>query len=635
MSKNRRKLSRELSMGLLLMATPIFILSLGLLFALSHELIHEKVSESMNSMVNTTLHRVKYYMNTVETPAKSNAWMLKENFTSDSLVAVSNRIVRLNRNVISSSVFVVPGVCKDCGHTFSVYSTYHGDSLATYRETEYDYLERPCYTQVVNSGTACWVDPYIEYLEGKVDHRKAIATYSLPVKMEDGRIVGVVTADFSFSRMADILDKEEKPYSNAYYMLLGGDGRYLMHPDTTRLFKKTIFTDADLNKDKELIALGHEMTSGNHGTMHIKTNGELYHVSYCPVPGTDWSLALVCPDSDAMKGYHHLGYIIILLILIGLLLILLRCHHVVKRMIRPINSLIDITKKMADGHYDEKIPMTNNKSVVGTLQNCFSLMQQSLNERMGKLRKDVYEIGCHNKELKQARWEVDETVKKRNQYLYHLIQQMHMPLNVITGFADMLGDSSKGKNVISEENLSSITTMMKSNVNSMNRMVLMMLDATETDATDKMVVERVDEVACNEMARECVNYTLSHFHDKAIQIESELSDNIYILTNRLYLVRVLRELLYNAVNHSDGKHVMLHVGKTKTAVRFTIQDIGPGLSSAAAEAVYKSFTQVDEMPTVKGIGLPLAKRHITALGGNFLIDTDYHEGCRIVVEMPL
>jgi signal transduction histidine kinase len=262
-------------------------------------------------------------------------------------------------------------------------------------------------------------------------------------------------------------------------------------------------------------------------------------------------------------------------------------------------------------------------------------MQQSLNERMGKLRKDVYEIGCHNKELKQARWEVDETVKKRNQYLYHLIQQMHMPLNVITGFADMLGDSSKGKNVISEENLSSITTMMKSNVNSMNRMVLMMLDATETDATDKMVVERVDEVACNEMARECVNYTLSHFHDKAIQIDSELSDNIYILTNRLYLVRVLRELLYNAVNHSDGKHVMLHVGKTKTAVRFTIQDIGPGLSSATAEAVYKSFTQVDEMPTVKGIGLPLAKRHITALGGNFLIDTDYHEGCRIVVEMPL
>ena len=635
MSKSHRKLSRELSMGLMLMAAPIFILSLGLLFAQSHALIHEKVSKSMNSTLNTTLHRVKYYMNTIETPARANAWMLEENFTADSLMAVSNRIVRLNHNVISSSVFVVPSVCKDCGPNFSVYSTYHGDSVATYRETDYDYQERPCYTQVVNSGTACWIDPYIEYMESKVDHRKAIATFSLPVKMEDGRIVGVVTADLSFSKMADILNEEEKPYLHAYYMLLGGDGRYLMHPDTTQLFKKTIFTDADPSKDKEVIALGHEMTSGNHGTMHVWKNGELYHITYRPVPGTDWSLALVCPDSDAMKSYHHLGYIIIVLILIGLLLILLRCHHVVKRMIHPINKLINITKKMTDGHYDEKIPEAHDKSVVGKLQNCFALMQQSLNDRMGKLRKDVYEIGRHNEELKQARRQVDEMVKRRNQYLYHLIQQMNMPLNVIMGFADMLGDNSNGKNLVKDEELSSITSMMKSNVTSMNRMVLMMLDATETDATEKLALERVDEVACNTLAQECVDYTLTHYRDTTIQLESELQDTVYILTNRYYLVCVLRELLYNAVDHSDGKHIKLHVDKTKTTVRFTVQDVGPGLSAEAAEAVYVPFTQMDEMLTGVGIGLSLAKRHVSALGGSFLIDTAYYDGCRIVVEMPL
>ena len=635
MSKNRRKLSRELSMGLMVMAAPIFILSLGVLFALSHNLIHEKVSESMNSMLNTTLYRVKYYMNTIETPARSNAWMLEENFTPDSLAAVSNRIVRLNRNVISSSVFVVPGVCQECGHTFSVFSTYEADKVATYHETDYDYLERPCYTQAFNSGNACWVDPFIEYMEGKVDYRKAIATYSLPVKMEDGRIMGVVTADFSFSSMANILDKEEKPYPHAYYMLLGGDGRYLMHPDTTQLFKKTIFTDADPSKDKDLIALGHEMTSGNHGTMHVRTNGELYHVSYCPVPGTNWSLALVCPDGDAMKSYHYLGYVIIVLILLGLLAILLRCHHVVKRMIKPINRLIDITKKMADGHYDEKIPETDNKSVVGTLQNCFAIMQRSLNERMGKLREEVYNIGRHNEELKQARWQVDETVQRRNQHLYHLTQQMRMPLNVITGFADILGESSNGKNVVSEEELTSITNMMKANVSSMNRMVLMMLDATETDATEKLVCERVDEVACNEMVRECVSYTLSHYRDITIQMDTELNDGICILTNRLYLVRILRELLDNAAKCSADKQITLHVDKTKTAVRFTIQNVGSVLSIKTATEEYTPFTTMDEVPTGKGIGLPLAKRHIVALGGNFLIDTGYHEGCRIIVEMPL
>ncbi len=635
MSKNRHKLSRALSMGLMVLATPIFILSLGILYAESHSLIHEKVAESMASMLNSTQHRVKYYMNTVETPARANAWMLEENFVADSLEAVSNRIVRLNHNVTSSSVFVVPGMCKDCGPNFSVYSTYHGDTVATYREVEYDYQERACYTQAVNSGTACWVDPYIEYMESKVDHRKAIASFSLPVKMEDGRIVGVVTADLSFSKMADILNEEEMPYPHAYYMLLSGDGRYLMHPDTTQLFKKTIFTDADPSKDKEVIALGYEMISGNHGTMHVWKNGVLYHVSYCPVPGTNWSLALVCPDSDAMKTFHHLGYIIILLIIFGMLAILLRCHHVVKRMIRPVNQLIDITKRMTDGHYDEKIPEAHDNSVVAKLQNSFARMQQSLNERMGKLRKDVYELERHNEELKQARHQVDEMVKRRNQYLYNLTQQMNMPLNVIMGFADMLGDNSNGKNLVKDEELSSITSMMKSNVNSMNRMVLMMLDATETDATEKLALERVDEVACNTLAQECVNYTLSHFHHATIQLESELQDTVYILTNRYYLVCVLRELLYNAVDHSDGKHIKLHVDKTKTTVRFTVQDVGPGLSAEAAEAVYVPFTQMDEMLTGVGIGLSLAKRHVSALGGSFLIDTAYYDGCRIVVEMPL
>ena len=632
MSKNRRKLSRELSMGLMVMAAPIFILSLGLLFAHSHYLIHEQVTESMNSMLNTTLNRVRYYMNTVETPVNSNAWMIEENFTPDSLMAVSNRIVRLNHNVTSSAVFVVPGMRKECGNYFSAFSTYQNDSVVTYSKTDYDYFEKPCFTQVVNSGNACWVDPFIEHTEKTVDHRKAIGTYSKPVKMEDGRIVGVVTADFSFSRMADILDEEENPYSNAYYMLLGGDGRYLMHPDTARLFKKTIFTDADPSKEKELIALGHEMTSGNHGTMHIKTDGELYHVCYCPVPGTNWSLVLVCPDSDAMKSFHQLGYVIVALILIGLFIILLRCHHVVKRMVRPVNRLIDVTGKMANGHYEETIANTHDKSVIGTLQNCFILMQHSLNERMGKLRQDVYEIGQHNEELKQARWQVDETVQRRNNYLYHLSQQMRMPLNVITGFADILGESSNGKNLVSEEELTSITNMMKSNVSSMNRMVLLMLDATETDATEKLVCERVDEVDCNEMARDCVDYMSDHFRDITIHLESELQDGVCILTSRIYLLHALRELLYNAVNHSDGKHITLHVDQTKTMVRFTIQDVGSGLPAEAAEAVYTPFAINDEMPT--DIGLAQVKRHVEALGGHLVIDADYHEGCRISVEMP-
>jgi len=40
------------------------------------------------------------------------------------------------------------------------------------------------------------------------------------------------------------------------------------------------------------------------------------------------------------------------------------------------------------------------------------------------------------------------------------------------------------------------------------------------------------------------------------------------------------------------------------------------------------------MPEGVGLGLPLARRHAKHLGGKLTIDPDYHDGCRIVIEMP-
>ena len=586
MRVNRRKLSKELTMGILLMTAPIFILSLGLLFIQSRYLIHQEVTESSQSMLNTMLHRIKYYMNTVETAANSNVWLLEERFTPDSIRSVPERTKRLNHNITCCKVITAPEELKSYGYN------------------------SPKYT-VNKDGT--------------------VSTYRCPIKMKDGRLVGILAANFSFSRMAEILDEFEHPYPHSYYMLLAGDGRYLMHPDTTKLFKKTIFTDADLKNGKDMIALGHEMTAGNRGNMHVMYNGQRYHVNYRPVPGTDWSLALVCPDSDIMKSYHQLGYVIIALLIIGLSIILLLCHHMVKRTIYPINMLIGITRKMADGQYDEHIPTTSEKTVIGKLQNCFAMMQQSLSERMSSLRQDVYDIRKHNEEQRQARLQAEKTMQKKAHYINYLSQQMRMSLNVITGFADMLGDS---KNAISDEELGSIRQMMKSNVDGMNRMVLLMFDATETDTNEKLVCERLDKLSCDEVAQACIQYTLTHFPQADIQLDNKLAEGTCMLTNKIYLTRILRELLDNAASHSDGKHITLRISQTETHILFTVQDVGPGLPADFAEQTYKPFTKADELPEGVGMGLALVKRHALSLGGKMVIDTDYHDGCRITIEMP-
>ena len=634
MLKPPRKLSTQLSLGIMLMAVPIFLLSLGLLFMQSRTLIHRQVTECSHSMLNTAVHRVRIYMGTIETAANSNAWMLEEHFRPDSIQSVSNRIVRLNTPVISSSVFAVPDQFKSYGHSFSVYTVNQGDTVTTYCKPEYNYFDKACYTHPVNSGHACWIDPFVDNVEGEVDHNEAIATYCRPLRHDDGRIMGVLTTDLSFSRMAKMLNEHNRPYPNAYYILLGGDGRYLIHPDATRLFRKTIFTDADPGKDKDMITLGYEMTAGKQGTIHLHLDGQLYHVSYQPVPGTNWSLALLCPDADAMKSYYSLGYVIITLLVVGLLIILVLCHRVVHRAISPLGRLTEMTQKMADGQFDEPIPTTTQKGIFGHLQNSFAHMQQSLSQRMGSLRRQAASDWQHNQQLSRSKQQVEDAVQRKNRFIYHTTQQIRMPLNVVAGFADVLGESCIDETIVNDEELRNIKDMMNSNVTNINRMVLMLIDASETDVTGKLLCQKLDEVSCNKISQEAVNHVHRHFPQTSIQFETALSDDIHILTDRVFLLCVLIEPLYNAVSHSDGAHIRLRISQTATTVIFTIQDVGPGIPAVRPTPSYKPFTEMDNLSIGVGVGLSLARRHAIGLGGSLTVDPDYHEGCRIVIEMP-
>jgi signal transduction histidine kinase len=627
MVKTRYKLSRELSMAIMLLATPILILALGVLFIESRHLIHQEVINCTQSTLNTTLLRIEKYMNTVETAANANAWMLEQNFRPDSLKSVSNHIVQRNPSVVSSSVFAVPDLLQ--GRTYSLYTVREDNTVTTYEEPEYSYLDMACYTRPVTTGDACWLDPFIDNTESKVNPHAAVATYSRPLRQDDGRIIGVLTTDLSFSHMAKMLDDVEQPYPHAYFMLLGSDGRYLIHPDSTRLFHKTIFTDADPSRDRDIITLGHEMTAGKQGTMHIHFNGDLYHICYQPVAGTNWSMALVCPDSDAMKSYYHLGYLIIALLVIGLLIILVLSNRVVKQAIAPVKKLIETTQQIVDGQYYQTIPTTSDTGVIGQLQNSFAKMHQSLDERMGSLQQQYETLRQDNETLELAKRQAEDTVSRKNHAIHYMTQQLRMPLNVITGFADVLGENSADNQMMNEEELNNVQVLMKNNVVSLDRMLLMMSDATSTDATETLRSDKTDEVSCNKVAQQCISVALSHYPQASIQFETELQDTACILANHNHLAFILCELLYNAAKHSDGKHIVLRVTQTKDSVLFTLQDKGPGLP-ADLDLTYRPFTT----EVAKSLGLPLVNRYTVVMGGTLTIDTDYHEGCRVTVSLP-
>ena len=632
LNRIRKSFSRKLSLGILLMAITIFVVSLGVLFIQSRHIIRTEAVGRTKAVLNTTMQHIIRNLMTIENATNTYGWMIEQQFQPVQILDFTNRIVRLNPHIDGCSISAEPNMFKKYGRYFSAYTIRETDSITTVIEEEYEYFQKIWYKTPRDLNGGCWVVYYddADSLELTIDGM--IASYGKPLYSADSSIVGIISTDLSFLRLSKVM-AEVKPYPHSYFMMVDEEGRYIVHPDSTRLFKQTIFNDADPKKHYDIIALGHEMTSGKQGEMVVNFNGAPCLVCYQPVPGTTWSLAIVCPDSDVLASYYRLTYIVLPLLVIGLITILLLCHRAVTTSIRPLNQLLDKTQAIASGNMEVYIPKIQREDVVGQLQNSFASMLQRLNFHMGSVRYTTEQMQLRNEELEQATLMAKEADKQKTIFIQNVSHQIRTPLNIIMGFAQVLRDTSDDG--LSDEEMKSITDMMNHNSRHLNRMLTMLFDSSDTGLTEELSSQRHELVSCNVIAQDAIKYTYMHYPNLHINYQTEVPDDCRMKSNREYLMKTLRELLYNSAKYSDGKNVTLHVTRSGDNVRFVVEDTGNTITEADYDNIFKFFTKVDDLTEGLGLGLPLAKRHAQNLGGDLILDTNYRDGCRFILEIPI
>lgn len=626
----RHSLAWKLSLGILLMAVPIFLLAIGILFVQSRNQVKTEAMKLASSALNTTMQRLHWYMNIVETATDINDWEVTQHLDPDSILAYSRYIVMLNSHIDGCSISTEPNTFPRYGRYFSAYTVRETDTITTVVEEPYEYFDRIWYKKPRETGKPCWVVYFDdETLELVIEGM--LASYSKPLYNADHQFVGVISTDLSLLRLSKIISAEEPPYPDSYIMMIGEEGRYFLHPDTALLFKKTIFSDADPQQNADIIALGHEMTTGKQGCMRVRINGEPCLVSYQPVPGAPCSLALVCPERSVLKSYNRLGYIVGPLLIIGLLLILLFSSVTVAQAIRPVYKLTGKLQRIAEGHYDDRIPETHHKDVVGRMQNSFATMQESLFRHVSDIQQMNAEAARRNEELVRTSELAKESDRQKSLFIQNVSHQIRTPLNIIMGFAHVLKEN---KGCLPEEETKGITDMMWHNAQMLNRMVMMLFDSSVRGTTEELYANRDEEVSCNEVAHESMAYVLRHFPELVIKYATDLPDDFCINTNRHYLVLSVCELLFNAAKYSDGQNVCLQVSEMGSMVRFIVQDTGPGIAEEDIARLFEMFTKVNDISEGLGLGLALSRRHIQNLGGDLFLDTIYQDGCRFIIELP-
>ena len=419
--------------------------------------------------------------------------------------------------------------------------------------------------------------------------------YSRALRPDGDAVKGIVTAGLPIKRLKTIIKQAEQPFPVCEFLLLENDQTF----DT-----------------------------------------EDAHVFYDELPDTDWTLALICPDSEFEKSYRQLAHIAYFLFIGGLLLILIICYLLTRHTIKPLHKLLAHTKNIVSGQYAEVIPRSNRKDAIGRLQNSVVVMQQSLLEHVDSIRKTGEETKKHNEELARAQMLAEEGVQKKAIFIQNVSHQMRTPLNIVMGFADVLGESlaaqqdSASQSLLQDAELADITETMTHNAIHLRRMVQMLYDSSEYGTSQELFSGKSEYVTINNIAQECIEYTRERFPKTTINFESNIPPRAVVKTNHLYLMRTLRELLFNAAKYSDGQHIMLRISETISTIRFTVEDVGPGIPSDTLGMIFKPFGKVDDLSEGLGLGLPLAKRHALSLGGDLTYDVDYHDGCRFILEVP-
>ena len=399
----RRKLSVRVSLWVVLFAAIIFNIALGFFFYQAREAVRQEAINRATQTLDKTSLFVEGILNRVEVATNMTEWLVQRHpDVADSMFVYSRGMLLNNPDFYNCSIAFEPYYFKDKGLYFSAYSKYIGDSIRTIQggSDKYQYFYTDWYLMPTLLDHPCWTEPYMD-LDAPTNTSEMVTSYCKAMKDEEGKIIGVINTSLSISWLSQTISAV-KPYPNSYSIMIGRGGTYLVHPDSTKITRQTIFTHTFEEPDTALSALGHAMQRGEEGIKLMHMGGQKCYVFYKPLGKTGCSMAIVCPESDIFGGFDRLRQSVRIIVLVGLLLMLFFFIHIITSELSPLHQLAQEAKTIASGQFDTKLPELQRIDEIGQLSNSFADMQQSLVKYIEELKNTTAQKASIESDLRIA-----------------------------------------------------------------------------------------------------------------------------------------------------------------------------------------------------------------------------------------
>ncbi len=275
--------------------------------------------------------------------------------------------------------------------------------------------------------------------------------------------------------------------------------------------------------------------------------------------------------------------------------------------------------------------------LIGTMAGASLLMVGLLLFMAGRAEAIINKQHEVNLELTAAASQAEAQSQDKSQFLASVSHELRTPLNAIIGFSEILRNEVRVTlDKTYQEHIDDIYASGKHLLSLINDI----LDFSKAEA-GKLQVEWA-ETDATKIIRNSLRMVLPRAETAQVTlIESIPSHHLVIVTDPKKLKQVLLNLLSNAVKFTPaGGEVRCQAWvdvATKNLI-ITVNDTGIGIAPKDISKVMTPFGQVESALSRRyegtGLGLPLSKKFVESMGGEFAIQSELNVGTTITLTIP-
>ena len=227
----------------------------------------------------------------------------------------------------------------------------------------------------------------------------------------------------------------------------------------------------------------------------------------------------------------------------------------------------------------------------------------------------------YNQQLKREVNRAQKSERLKSVFLDNASQTLRAPLNAILGYSNMILEEKN--DTMDAVQVKQMAGHIQQSSQELLDFIKQLMDLSGFDGgmpSFTFIEVNLAELMAS-YRREAMNLTRS---DVSIRVRTDLSPHCKVTLDTNFMHQLMMHLLNNAAKHSTQGEIVVTYTSERKGLKVMINYLGNGQADVISDDIF-SYLQKDALKMngdVNGLGLPICKAIIDAVGGELDIDSD-------------